>query len=152
MNQFRAVNKLLVQTVQAMPEPTGLGDVPHENGLPADEDGRLRAVKPGHEKRRVAADRFEFDVEFPLGRRKWCGRIQRLGGSMMRPGARQPNQKLEIKNQQFKLAEGVGFEPTRAFALPVFKTGAINHSTTPPRLRSFTRLGDGSNLRCSEST
>ena len=31
------------------------------------------------------------------------------------------------------MAEGVGFEPTRAFALPVFKTGAINHSTTPPR-------------------
>ena len=30
-------------------------------------------------------------------------------------------------------AEGVGFEPTRACALPVFKTGAINHSTTPPR-------------------
>ena len=30
------------------------------------------------------------------------------------------------------VAEGVGFEPTRAFALPVFKTGAINHSTTPP--------------------
>jgi hypothetical protein len=27
----------------------------------------------------------------------------------------------------------VGFEPTRACALPVFKTGAINHSTTPPR-------------------
>src|ERR1700730_11485894 len=32
------------------------------------------------------------------------------------------------------LAEGVGFEPTRACALPVFKTGAINHSTTPPRV------------------
>jgi hypothetical protein len=32
------------------------------------------------------------------------------------------------------VAEGVGFEPTRACALPVFKTGAINHSTTPPRL------------------
>jgi hypothetical protein len=30
------------------------------------------------------------------------------------------------------MAEGVGFEPTRACALPVFKTGAINHSTTPP--------------------
>ena len=29
-------------------------------------------------------------------------------------------------------AEGVGFEPTRPFGLPVFKTGAINHSTTPP--------------------
>jgi hypothetical protein len=26
----------------------------------------------------------------------------------------------------------VGFEPTRPFGLPVFKTGAINHSTTPP--------------------
>ena len=33
------------------------------------------------------------------------------------------------------LAEGVGFEPTRACALPVFKTGAINHSTTPPGAR-----------------
>src|SRR2546423_15536240 len=34
----------------------------------------------------------------------------------------------------YGLAEGVGFEPTRAFTLPVFKTGAINHSTTPPRI------------------
>ena len=34
-----------------------------------------------------------------------------------------------------ELAEGVGFEPTRAFALPVFKTGAINRSTTPPKFR-----------------
>ena len=33
------------------------------------------------------------------------------------------------------MAEGVGFEPTRACALPVFKTGAINHSTTPPGAR-----------------
>ncbi len=30
------------------------------------------------------------------------------------------------------MAEGVGFEPTRPFGLPVFRTGAINHSTTPP--------------------
>ena len=29
--------------------------------------------------------------------------------------------------------EGVGFEPTEALTSPVFKTGAINHSTTPPR-------------------
>ena len=29
-------------------------------------------------------------------------------------------------------AEGVGFEPTRARALPVFKTGAFNRSATPP--------------------
>ncbi len=34
-----------------------------------------------------------------------------------------------------ELAEGVGFEPTRTFALPVFKTGAINRSTTPPKSR-----------------
>ena len=39
-----------------------------------------------------------------------------------------------IRNRKsaIELAEGVGFEPTRACALPVFKTGAINHSTTPP--------------------
>jgi hypothetical protein len=30
------------------------------------------------------------------------------------------------------MAERVGFEPTLAFAKPVFKTGAINHSTTSP--------------------
>src|SRR3954453_20555460 len=35
-------------------------------------------------------------------------------------------------NKHVRNSEGVGFEPTRAFALPVFKTGAINHSTTPP--------------------
>ena len=31
-----------------------------------------------------------------------------------------------------ELAEGVGFEPTEPFGSPVFKTGAIDHSTTPP--------------------
>ena len=30
------------------------------------------------------------------------------------------------------MAEGVGFEPTEPFGSPVFKTGAIDHSTTPP--------------------
>ena len=30
------------------------------------------------------------------------------------------------------LAEGVGFEPTFAFAKAVFKTAAIVHSATPP--------------------
>ncbi len=39
------------------------------------------------------------------------------------------------------MAEGVGFEPTRAFALPVFKTGAFNRSATLPRLKK--RLCDG---------
>src|ERR1700747_1235778 len=44
-----------------------------------------------------------------------------------------PNRRLSIARQP-KLAEGVGFEPTRPFGLPVFKTGAINHSTTPPQV------------------
>src|SRR5437764_12244517 len=35
-------------------------------------------------------------------------------------------------------AEGVRFELTRPFGLPVFKTGAINRSATPPG--SFVRL------------
>jgi hypothetical protein len=29
-------------------------------------------------------------------------------------------------------AEGVGFEPTEPCGSPVFKTGAIDHSATPP--------------------
>ena len=31
------------------------------------------------------------------------------------------------------MAEGVGFEPTVAFTTSVFKTGAFDHSATPPR-------------------
>ena len=30
------------------------------------------------------------------------------------------------------LAEGVGFEPTFPCGIPVFKTGALVHSATPP--------------------
>ena len=30
------------------------------------------------------------------------------------------------------MAERVGFEPTLGYPKPVFKTGAINHSTTSP--------------------
>jgi hypothetical protein len=47
--------------------------------------------------------------------------------------------KIENRKSKIEMAEGVGFEPTRAFALPVFKTGAINHSTTPPRVRLASR-------------
>ncbi len=32
-----------------------------------------------------------------------------------------------------KLAEGVGFEPTVSCPTPVFKTGALNRSATPPK-------------------
>ena len=31
-----------------------------------------------------------------------------------------------------QMAERVGFEPTEPFGSPVFKTGAIDHSTTSP--------------------
>src|SRR5437899_3186298 len=42
--------------------------------------------------------------------------------------------RLQIGNRQVKIdcAEGVRFELTRPFGLPVFKTGAINRSATPP--------------------
>ncbi len=44
------------------------------------------------------------------------------------------------------MAEGVGFEPTGPCGPPVFKTGAIDHSATPPfeagrYLHPFDRLG-----------
>ena len=35
-------------------------------------------------------------------------------------------------NSRGKVAEGVGFEPTIGCPMPVFKTGAFNHSATPP--------------------
>src|SRR5256886_2566923 len=38
---------------------------------------------------------------------------------------------------QMKVAEGVRFELTRPFGLPVFKTGAINRSATPPGALPF---------------
>ena len=54
--------------------------------------------------------------------------------------AREPLQCLETRAGQG--AEGVGFEPTEAFASPVFKTGAINHSTTPPAVDPWGRFHD----------
>jgi hypothetical protein len=47
------------------------------------------------------------------------------------------------------LAEGVGFEPTRERnPLPVFKTGALNHSATLPyqRNQKLTHLSDENDL------
>jgi hypothetical protein len=37
--------------------------------------------------------------------------------------------------RNLRLAEGVGFEPTDPFGSPVFKTGALNRSAIPPKLR-----------------
>ena len=36
------------------------------------------------------------------------------------------------------MAEGQGFEPWEALTSPVFKTGAFNHSATPPEWRDYT--------------
>jgi hypothetical protein len=41
------------------------------------------------------------------------------------------------------LAEGVGFEPTVGLPTAVFKTAAIVHSATPPRIG-----GDAEHARC----
>jgi len=50
------------------------------------------------------------------------------------------------------MAEVVGFEPTRTYALTVFKTAAIDHSATPPEktlepLKTTWLLQLGSNQR-----
>jgi hypothetical protein len=44
---------------------------------------------------------------------------------------------LQVGNRQVSVAleEGVGFEPTRARALAVFKTAAFDRSATPPQVR-----------------
>ena len=39
---------------------------------------------------------------------------------------------IEHRTSNIDVAEGVRFELTRPFGLPVFKTGAINRSATPP--------------------
>ena len=39
---------------------------------------------------------------------------------------------IRVRGRMGFMAEGVGFEPTETCASPVFKTGAINRSTTPP--------------------
>ena len=49
--------------------------------------------------------------------------------------------------QWFAVAEGVGFEPTGPCGPPVFKTGAIDHSTTPP---GNPRIGGGYASRMSD--
>ena len=42
--------------------------------------------------------------------------------------------KIGNRKPKIEMAEGVRFELTRPFGLPVFKTGAINRSATPPGL------------------
>jgi hypothetical protein len=79
----------------------------------------------------------------PAGSRQWLG-LQRQGditaarlaaqscGRAEVPAARRPSN-TDMPIHERKLAEGVGFEPTRERnPLPVFKTGALNHSATLP--------------------
>ena len=50
-----------------------------------------------------------------------------------------------IYRKKRALAEGVGFEPTVGYPTPVFKTGAFDHSATPPGI-SASRREDGETL------
>ena len=47
----------------------------------------------------------------------------------------------------FRMAEGVGFEPTKSRPLPVFKTGAFNRSATPPQMQRIDAGGSGALLK-----
>ena len=51
-----------------------------------------------------------------------------LAGGPIRPLWHLPRQMLK----SHKKAEGVGFEPTMGFPIPVFKTGALSRSAIPP--------------------
>ena len=54
-----------------------------------------------------------------------CNAISQTSYSTTLPGPGPPS-------RGGKVAEGVGFEPTVGFPTAVFKTAAINRSTTPP--------------------
>ena len=45
------------------------------------------------------------------------------------------------------VAEGVGFEPTFPFGIPVFKTGALSRSATPPVAVAVSETRSPSNPR-----
>ena len=40
-----------------------------------------------------------------------------------------------------RMAEGAGFEPAFPFGIPVFKTGALSRSATPPQYLFYRRAG-----------
>jgi hypothetical protein len=50
-----------------------------------------------------------------------------------RPFFSSANPPSAVRNRELIAAEGVRFELTRPFGPPVFKTGAINRSATPPQ-------------------
>lgn len=63
-------------------------------------------------------------------------------------GLTQVLQRQEPADAGSCVTEGKGFEPMNAFASPVFKTGAINRSATPPlSILTADRNTDSSDLR-----
>ena len=68
------------------------------------------------------------DRAYPSPRRPFhakCGRARRTGATPL----------IKIEGTQalrYGQADGVGFEPTNPFGLPVFKTGAFDRSATHP--------------------
>src|SRR5690606_31183192 len=70
------------------------------------------------------ADRERFT---PSCARQCPSRLARSGQS----STRGPRKHVEDEGV---MAEGVGFEPTVSCPTPVFKTGALNRSATPPAM------------------
>ena len=82
------------------------------------------AIKPGFGLRELKNDHGRTSADFPVFVMQECYTFM--------AGLR--------KCLIIKEAEGVRFELTRPFGLPVFKTGAINRSATPPRFPLKTLL------------
>lgn len=64
----------------------------------------------------------------------FCGMWPSFAGAsagILRRGERSA-QSCEARHARSRMADGVGFEPTRRRRLPVFKTGAFNRSATHP--------------------
>src|SRR5262249_7432335 len=62
-------------------------------------------------------------------------RWQRLLSSQLRGAGRKEGSVSCVFSTRGVLAEGVGVDPTVPCGTTVFKTAALNHSATPPRLR-----------------
>jgi hypothetical protein len=81
----------------------------------------------------------------PLG---WSGwsllRSAQTRAPFRPPAAHRPRRarRRRCRNPECNMAEGVGFEPTVPCGTAVFKTAALSHSATPPRLSS-NRIADG---------
>ena len=63
------------------------------------------------------------------------GEIRTLGTSFpVHSLSRRAPSASSVTSPFYKLAEEVGFEPTKLLHLTVFKTAAFSHSATPPKI------------------